>query len=132
MLVQVERRYVMKKIKVLLSSRPKLLSDVMRNMIERQPDMEMAGEVIDPIELLRDPRATMVDAVIVTPLESSGKPKICHHLLVAYPKLKVVTLSEKGETAYLYQSGASKQRINEPSEQSILDAIREALFPMAS
>jgi DNA-binding NarL/FixJ family response regulator len=117
----------MEKIKVLLSSRPKLLSEVIRNMIERQPDMEVAGEVIDPIELLRAARATMVDAVIVTPLESNGEPKICRHLLAEHPRLKIVTLSAKGEAAYLHQSDVPRLCIEEPSGQSILGAIREAL-----
>lgn len=116
----------MEKIKILLSSRPELLSEVIRNMIAHQPDMAVVGEVIDPIELLRAARATMVDVVIVTPLESNGEPRICRHLLADYPSLKVVTLSAKGEAAYVYQSGVPKLRIDEPSEQSILGAIRNA------
>jgi DNA-binding NarL/FixJ family response regulator len=117
----------MEKIKVLLSSRPKLLSEVIRNMIEHQPDMEVTGEVIDPIELLRVSRQTPVDAVIITPLKANGEPKICHQLLDEHPRLKIVTLSAKGEAAYLHQSDLPRLRINEPSGQSILGAIREAL-----
>lgn len=117
----------MAKIKVLLSSRPKLVSEVIRNIIERQPDMEVVGEVMDPIDLLRVDSTTIIDVVIVTPLESNKEPKICHHLLTEYPPLKVVTLSARGEDAYLYQSGVSRLRIDKPSDQSILKAIREAL-----
>ena len=124
---QLRQTLIMKKIKVLLSSRPKLLSEVIRNLVEHQPDMEVVGEVIDPIEILRAARATLVDAVIVTPLAANGEPKICRYLLVEYPTLKVVTLSAKGEAAYLYQSTAPRLRIDEPSGQSILDAIREAV-----
>jgi DNA-binding NarL/FixJ family response regulator len=117
----------MKKIKVMLASRPKMLSDVIRNIIEHQPDMMMVGEVVDPIKLLFATRETSVDVVIVTPLKANGEPKICHHLLAENPPLKVVTLSEKGEAAFLYQSGVPRLRINEPCGQSILGAIREAL-----
>jgi DNA-binding NarL/FixJ family response regulator len=102
------------------------MSEVIRTMVEHQPDMEMVGEVIDPIILLRATKAAMVDVVIVTPLESNGEPRICRHLLAEYPPLKVLTLSAKGEAAYLYQSGVPRLRIDEPSEQSILGAIREA------
>jgi len=116
----------MKTIKILLSSRPKLLSEVIRNIIEHQPDMEVVGEIIDPIQLLLAARVIMVDVVIVTPLESNSEPKICRHLLAEYPTLKVVTLSERGEAAYLYQTDASRLRIDEPSGQLILDAIRAA------
>jgi DNA-binding NarL/FixJ family response regulator len=122
----------MEKIKVLLSSRPKLLSEVIRNMIEHQPDMEVVGEVLDPLQLLRASRQTPVDVVIITPLKANGEPKICHLLLAEHPLLKIVTQSEKGEVAYMYQSGVNKKRIDEPSGQSILDAIRDAFLPIES
>ena len=115
------------KTRILLSSRPKLLSEVIRDLIEHQSDMKVVGEVIDPIELLRAAGETAVDVVIVTPLEANGEPRICRHLLASFPPLKVVTLSAKGETAYLYQSALPRLRIDEPSGQSILGAIREAL-----
>jgi len=115
------------KIKVLLASRPKLLSEVIRNMIERQPDMEVLDEVLDPIELLRAIKANNADVVILTPLEPNGEPHICSQLLAELPRLKIVTLSAKSEAAYLYESGAHKKRIDEPSEPSLLGAIRECI-----
>jgi DNA-binding NarL/FixJ family response regulator len=130
--VQEKRLKFMEKIKVMLASRPKLLSEVIRNMIEHQPDMEMVGEVLDPLQLLSTSMNTSVDAVIITPLRANGEPKICHQLLLEHPRLKVITLSSKGEAAYLYQSGVDKKRIDNPSEQSILDAIRGSLLPIAS
>jgi DNA-binding NarL/FixJ family response regulator len=100
-------------------------------MVKRQPDMEVIGEVLDPIELLLAARATKVDVVIVTPLDSEDKPEICTHLLDEHPQLKIVTLSAKNDdAAFLYKAGASKQRIDEPSEQSILGAIRESMHPI--
>ena len=117
----------MQKIKILLASRPKMLSDVMRNMVERQPDMEVVGEVLDPIELMLEVKAAKVDTVIVTPLESEREPRICRLLLEEHPHLIIVTLPAKGETAYLYRSGRARMRVDEPSEQSILGAVRESL-----
>jgi DNA-binding NarL/FixJ family response regulator len=120
----------MDKIKVLLASRPQMLSDVIRNLIDQQLDMVMVGDVIDPIKLLFAIREMPVDVVIVTPLKANGEPKICSHLLLEHPLLKVFTLSAKGEAAYLYQSGTPKIRIDDPSGQAILSAIREALVPI--
>jgi DNA-binding NarL/FixJ family response regulator len=117
----------MKKIKVLLSSRPKLLSEVIRFLIEHQPDMEIVGEVLDPLQLLHASRQAAVDVVIITPLKANGEPKICHLLLTEHPLLKIVTQSANGEAAYLYQAGVDKKRIEEPSGHSILGVIREAL-----
>jgi len=109
-----------------------LLSEVIRNMIEHQPDMEVVGEVLDPLQLLRASRQTPVDVVIITPIKANGEPKICQLLLAENPLLRIVTQSEKGEVAYMYQSGVNKKRIDEPSGQSILNAIREALPPITS
>lgn len=117
----------MSKIKVMLASRPKMLSDVIQNIIRRQPDMIMIGDVVDPIRLLFVTRETAVDVVIVTPLKSNGEPKICSHLLAEHPHLKVVTLSSEGEKAYLYQSAVPRLCIDEPCGTTILDAIRKAL-----
>jgi DNA-binding NarL/FixJ family response regulator len=125
-----KRRYIMMKIiKVLLSSRPKLLSEVIRNLIEHQADMEVVGEVLDPLQLLRFSRQILVDVIIITPLRANGEPKICHLLLAEHPRLKIVTQSASGEVAYLYQSGQLKKRIDEPSGQAILDVIRETVQP---
>ena len=122
----VTKRHVMEKIRLLLSSRPKLLSEVIRNIIERQPDMKIVGEVLDPLQLLRVSQETPVDAVIITPLKANGEPKICHQLLKDHPRLKIVTLSVRGEVAYLYQTGLPRLCIDEPSGQSILRTIRQA------
>ena len=109
-----------------------MLSEVIKNMIEQQPDMELVGEVLDPLQLLRASRNTPVDVIIITPLEANGEPKICQMLLVEHPLLKIVTQSEKGEAAFIYQSGLHRKRINEPSGQSIFNAIREALLQVGS
>jgi DNA-binding NarL/FixJ family response regulator len=117
----------MQKIKVLLARRSKFLFVVIQNMIERQPDMEVIGEVLDPIELLVAARTTPVDVVLVTPIESSGEPKICQDLLAEYPHLRIVTISENGKSAYLYEAGSRKKRINGPSRESIFSVIRNSV-----
>ncbi|PIZ70069.1 MAG: hypothetical protein COY19_00720, partial [Candidatus Marinimicrobia bacterium CG_4_10_14_0_2_um_filter_48_9] len=61
----------MGKIRILLSSRPKLLSEVISNLISRQPDMKIIGEIIDPLQLLTTAKATLADAVIITPLKAN-------------------------------------------------------------
>ena len=117
----------MKKIKILLSSRPKLLSEVIRNLIEHQPDMVVIGEVLDPLQLLNATRQTVVDVVIITPLGANGEPKICHLLLSEFPLLIIVTQSVNADSVYLYQSGLPKQRFDQPAGQSILAVIRESI-----
>jgi DNA-binding NarL/FixJ family response regulator len=117
----------MSKIKIMLASRPKMISDVIRNIIERQSDMALVGDVVDPIKLLFATTKKAVDVVIVVPLKANGEPKICSHLLTEHPQLKIITLTAKGEVAHLYQSGMSKICINEPSADAIIDIIRKSM-----
>lgn len=119
----------MKTIKVMLASRPKILSDVIRNIIEHQPDMSIVGEVIDPIKLIFAIRETAVDVILLTPLKANGEPLICHHLLAEQPMLIIIAQAAKGDAVYLYQSGVPTKRLEDPSGQSIMEAIREAIQP---
>jgi len=117
---------VMQKINVLLAVRPRMLAEVIRNMVERQTDMEVIGEELDPIELLLAASTTPVDVVIVTPLNSEAESRLCRHLLAEHPQLRIVTLPGKENAAFLHVSGASKKRIDESSESSLLEAMRES------
>ncbi len=114
----------MRKIIVLLAIRPRMLSEVIRNMVERQPDMEVARELIDPIGLLFAIRATKAEVVIITPADLDREPRIGNSLLAAYPQLKIIALSAAGNTAFLYGAGSPKQRIDDVGEEAILDTIR--------
>lgn len=117
----------MSKINVMFSSRPKLLSEVIRNLIEHQPDMQVAGEVVDPIELLFALRETSVDVVIITPLKANGNPRICSQLLKEHPQLVILALTEENAAVYIFRSDRRRECIEKPSEQSILGAIRNSL-----
>jgi hypothetical protein len=70
--------------------------------------------------------------VIVTPLKANGEPGICRLLLAAYPLLIILTQSAEGEAAHLYRSGMAKKRLDDPSGQAIVVAIRQAMRPVAS
>ena len=115
------------KIKVMFSSRPRLLSEVMRNLIERQPDMIIVGDVIDPIKLIFALQVTPADVVIITPHKANGAPRICDQLLKEYPKLTILILTQESESVYIFKSGLHRKRIERPSEQIIIDVIRESL-----
>jgi len=114
-------------INVMFSSRPKLLSEIIRNLIERQPDMRVVGEVVDPIELIFALRKTPTDVVVITPMKANGMPRVCGQLLKEHPRLKILTLTPEGEAVCIYQSGLKRAYIEKPTEQMILGVIREAV-----
>ncbi len=79
----------MTKIRVLLANRPRLMREVVREIIERQDDMEVVGEVLDPLDILMAVREAEVDAVILA-LKGSEDTGLCSHLLAEYPDLTIV------------------------------------------
>lgn len=111
----------------MLAGRPKMLSEVIKRMIEHQPDMNVISEVFDPIGLLFAVKEMPVDVIIITPVKVNGMPKICKRLLQEYPLLKIVTISAEGNTAILYQLDSPETYIEDPSEQTIFHAIRKSM-----
>jgi len=111
-----------KKIKILLANRPRMLREVVREIIEAQPDMEVVGEVPDPVELLVAVKDTVADAVILD-LEDSEEPGLASHLLAGYPNLTIVGLAPNGKTAFVRPG---RREIVDPTGANILSALRQA------
>ncbi len=113
----------MKKIKILLANHPRMMREVVREMIEAQPDMEVVGEVLNPVELLVTVRETAADAVILG-LEDAQELGVCSHLLAEYPNLTILALASTGKTAFIRPG---RREIAEPSEAQILSALRHGI-----
>jgi DNA-binding NarL/FixJ family response regulator len=121
----------MQKITVLLATQPRMLSEVIQRLVERQPDMEVVKEGSDAIAerahgiaLRLAIKATEAQVIILTLTDSEEESGICRDLLAEYPRLRIVGLSPLGDTAFLYESGSSPKRIDELGEESILNTIR--------
>ncbi len=114
----------MKKIRVLLANRPRIMREVIRSMIERQEDMEVVGEVLNPLDLFVAVRDTQSNAVVLA-LKDSEKPGLRSHLIAEYPDLTIVGLPSEGETAFVERLWW----ILDPSEAKILSALRHAVRP---
>ena len=115
----------MGKIKVLLAIRPRMIADVVRHLVARQPDMAVIDEVMNLTELLLAIRTTEAEVVIVTPADSDREPGIGSYLLATYPQLGIMALSAKGDTAVLYQSDSRQKDMVDVGEAAILGAIRQ-------
>jgi DNA-binding NarL/FixJ family response regulator len=115
----------MPKITVLLAIQPRMLSEVIRRIVERQPDMEMVNKGSDAIELRFAIKATEARVIILTLTDSEEESGICHDLLAEYPRLKIIALSPLGDTAFRYESGSRPKRMDDVGEEAILTAIRE-------
>jgi DNA-binding NarL/FixJ family response regulator len=111
-------------IKVLLAQNPQMLRGLVGDLIQSQADMEVVGEVLNPIEILLTVKTTKADVVIITLLNSEEEPGIISHLLAEYPNLLIIAISSTRNLAYTYRKTVSKEKLFNISKEDILAAIR--------
>jgi chemotaxis response regulator CheB len=117
----------MKKIRILLAnSRPRIMREVIRQLIRRQPDMEIVGEVLDLSALVRTAKDTAADVIIVA-LEDSVALGLGSQLLTECPDMIILELASQGDVAFMRQVCLGRREIAEPSEANILSALRHAI-----
>ena len=106
----------MKRIRILLANSHGIRRQVTKGMIETH-DMEVV-EVPKPENLLEAVRKEGADAVIVA-LEGSKELELCSQLLRDYPNLTILLC-------------LGRREFIDPSEASILDALRQAILAPCS
>ncbi len=117
----------MKKIRILLAnSRPRIMREVIRQLIRRQPDMEIVGEVLDLSVLVRTAQETAADVIIIA-LEDSVALGLGSQLLTECPDVIILELASQGDVAFIGQVCLGRREIAEPSEANILSALRHAI-----
>jgi DNA-binding NarL/FixJ family response regulator len=104
---------------------PRMMRDVFKQMLE-QPDIEIVGELDDPLGLLLAAGRTHADVVILG-LNDAEFPGVSTHLLSEYPHIKILGVTEDGRRAYLYELRPQKVAVGEVSPQGLLKAIRSAV-----
>jgi two-component system chemotaxis response regulator CheB len=116
----------MRSIKVLLANDPAILREVLREVIARQPDMEVVGEILDPLGVLLAVKETQADVVVIG-LRDAEEPGLVSHLLAECPYVTVLGLAAQGDTAIIVQMCLWRKEIVDPSEVNILRALRHAV-----
>jgi DNA-binding NarL/FixJ family response regulator len=117
----------MKQIRILLAnSRPRIMREVMSELIRRQFDMEIVGEVLDLSALVRTAKETAADVIIVA-LEDSVALGLGSQLLTECPDVIILELASQGDVAFMGQVCLGRREIAEPSEANILSALRHAI-----
>ncbi|HEY7495297.1 MAG TPA: hypothetical protein VIH59_29850 [Candidatus Tectomicrobia bacterium] len=109
---------------VLLANSPEALRTSLATLLQQQSDIEVAGTVPDPIELLVAVGDTQADVVIMTLPESGEMPGICSHLLHEYPQLLILALSSTRTRACIYRQAITVEPLADISDEGILTAVR--------
>jgi DNA-binding NarL/FixJ family response regulator len=116
----------MQKIRIILANYPRIMRELVREIIQRQPDMEIVGEIVDPLHVLLAARETRAEAVIVA-LKNSEDPGLISHLLAECPSLTILGLASQGDDAFIVQMCPQRTEIIDSSVANILSALRQAI-----
>ena len=100
-----------------------MLRDLIREIVGREPDMEIVGEVSESAKLVAVARETGAEFVIAG-LDDSDLPTAYRALLDERPGMKVLGLAGDGQVGVLFDLAPRKVDLGEVSPGSIVTAIR--------
>ncbi len=115
----------MEKVRVLVANRPRLMRDLILETIGAQPDIEIAGEILEESEILEAVDRTQPDFLIVTLGSSDERPTICDSVLARHPQVRVLAIApERNSTIYYWVSPEIHSARIETSQGGMLSALR--------
>jgi DNA-binding NarL/FixJ family response regulator len=114
------------KIRVLLANHPMMIPDAIRQLVEKQEDMEVVGDCRGPMKILQETGRVNADAVILAQegLEEAG---LCSQLLAVYPDLTIVGLIEETRSAFALRLCSRRRDLENGAGETIVDAIRSSV-----
>ena len=96
-------------------------------MLADEPDLEIVGEVIHPIDVLLELGSTQAEVVVIDLPTSGEDPGLCSHLLAEYPEVKVVAVSPGGDTSVVYETGVTRRYLSDASPETLTRFIRSLM-----
>ena len=123
----------MEKIRVLVAARPRLMRELVVELISGQPDIEVMAEVQDDSKIADLVQELHPDCVIIGLESSDSRPDVCDSLFERHPHLKILALASERNSCIFYWATLNIRASRvETSEQGILDALRGRRPPDAS
>lgn len=115
----------MDKIRIMVATQPRLMREVVLEVISGQPDIEVVAEVQDDNKIIDLVGEMHPDWLVIANDEPENRPSICDPLFDRYPRLKILTLASRNNDCIFYWATTSiRSRRVESSEKGILDALR--------
>ena len=112
----------MSSLKILLAGRPRSIQQLV-GAIAAQPDMEIVGSRLDPMDVLLTAKMREADIVIM-PLDDSAEPGLVSHLFAELPDVTVLMLSSTRNAAYIVQRCPWRRELFNLSEDYIVRVLR--------
>jgi hypothetical protein len=104
---------------------PRVLRDILSEVIAGESDMAAVGELVGHDRLLAE-----VDRVkphvVVLGLQDAEIPRTCELLFSRAPDMKIIAIEGTGHRATLYELRPTRTLLGEPSLRGFLELIRSA------
>ena len=115
---------MVKGLRVLMSNQPKLMRQLLLEMLKEEPWIEIVGEATQQSEIRELVQKTAPDLVVVTADRPGRRSAICDELLSEFLALRLIAVTPHENYA------VSSREINadeiESSERGFLGAVRKA------
>ena len=114
----------MKKIRVLLANHPMMIPDVLRQLVEKQEDMELVADCRGPMHILQETGRTKADAVILAH-EHAKEPGLCSQLLSVYPDLTILSVAPDLTLAFTQQLCSHRTSVVCAQKEDLVKVLRK-------
>ena len=112
-------------IRIALTGLPRILEEIVINIVSTQQDMEIAASFED-YEALLSSTGNAEWQVIVLGLPNSDVENVCKRVSATFPRAKVVGIEDQGRQAFLYELKLHGKPLGESSPTKLIEAIRDA------
>jgi DNA-binding NarL/FixJ family response regulator len=111
--------------RVLLLEIPPLLRDILEHGIQLQSDCELLRDARRTLQMLSE--QTVPPDVVILGLAASEDATLVSALFSRWPRVQVVTVTQTGNDAALYELTPRRTALGHMSPTEIVDALREAI-----
>ena len=116
----------MRRVRVLVANRPRLMRELVLEVIADQPDIEVIGEIQNENDLAQAVEEAEPDVLILALDGDDKRVAQCGFLLGRYPQMRILALAPEKNRGQLYWAVVDvRSETLESSEEGILTALRE-------
>lgn len=116
----------MKPLRILLASMPRMLIEMITQIIAKEPEFVIVGAISECSDLTSAVRRSQADLLIVGQLSFAEAINITAVLSSSYPT-KIITITESGQCGALHELRPHREALVDISAASLVAAIRTAI-----
>jgi DNA-binding NarL/FixJ family response regulator len=110
---------------LLLVTEHTMLSDILSDLIDDAPDLELAGEVSESDQLVTRALETNADVIVMCG-PGQALPQEISRLFDVLPDVRVLSIDRRGAESFLYRLEATVRPLGELDPPALVAAMRSA------